>query len=456
MILNHLNISLQEPAPASGVSGMTATRLILYYDKKTRYSVNALIAAADRVPGVRVEVADTPGRLMEEVEEASRNREKCVVGYSLLTTMLVDESFLNTLKTILHHAESHGCLTIAGGPHASGDPVGVLRSLGFKVVFIGEAEETIREFLGELVNDGDPLRVQGLAFYEDDRLVFTGRRKPVDLDNYDPFPYWRGLINPVEVTRGCPYGCSYCQVSYMHGAFYRHRSIGRIVYYVRELARLGVRDYRFITPDSLSYGLSTVRREPDVGLIDELLSSLHEVARDVGGRIFYGSFPSEVRPEHVTGEAVRVLRRYVSNREIIVGAQSGSDRVLSMVRRGHSVDDVLNAVRVISENGFTPSVDVILGIPGETREDQEETLRLIERILGMGGRIHVHYYLPLPGTPLGLKTPAPVPADVEARISRLIGSGKAYGSWFNQKELSRRILELHRRGLIAPSQRANA
>jgi len=156
-------------------------------------------------------------------------------------------------------------------------------------------------------------------------VITTGRARPVDLDKHDPFPYWRRIINPLEITRGCPYGCLYCQVSYIHGMSYRHRSIEKIVFYVKEMARIGVRDYRFITPDSLSYGLTKISREPDTGLIEELLSSIHSALRGIGGRVFYGSFPSEVRPEHVNKDVVRVLRKYVNNREIIVGAQSGSN-----------------------------------------------------------------------------------------------------------------------------------
>ncbi|AFL66043.1 TIGR04013 family B12-binding domain/radical SAM domain-containing protein [Desulfurococcus amylolyticus] len=428
-----------------------SVRLILWYDKTVRYSLNPLIAVADKIPSVRVVLAEDTGELYAAVNEALMNNEKCVVGYSILTTMLVNDAFLSELKSILKYLEEKNCITIAGGPHATGDPLGTLFSLGFKVAFIGEAEESLDEFLRHLVNGTDPFTTKGIVFREEDKVIATGRARPVDLDKHDPFPYWRRIINPLEITRGCPYGCLYCQVSYIHGMSYRHRSIEKIVFYVKEMARIGVRDYRFITPDSLSYGLTKISREPDTGLIEELLSSIHSALKSIGGRIFYGSFPSEVRPEHVNKDVVRVLRKYVNNREIIIGAQSGSNRVLRLIRRGHSVEDVLNAVKEISENGFTPSVDIILGIPGETREDQELTLELIDEVIRNNGRIHIHYYLPLPGSPLGLHPPARIPNDIEVKISRLIGSGKAYGSWFSQKELSEKIIKLHERGVIVPS-----
>jgi len=428
-----------------------SVELVLYYDKKTRYSLNPLIAVADKVRGVRVYLAKTLNELTEAIRRLSEKNSKCVVGFSLLTTMLVDESFLEGLRLVVRYAGDRQCITVAGGPHASGDPVGTLKSLGFKVVFIGEAEKSFKDFLNSLVDKGDLSSVRGIAFYEGDRLVFTGRSEPIVLDEYDPFPYWRGIFHPLEITRGCPHGCFYCQVSYMHGMRYRHRSIEKIAYYASEMIKAGMRDFRFITPDGLSYGLKAPSREPDTYSIELLLSSLYKLAGGVGGRIFYGSFPSEVRPEHVTSDAVRILKKYVSNREIIMGAQSGSDRMLRMINRGHTVEDVINAARILVENGFTPSVDVILGIPGETREDQEATLELAAKIIEMGGRIHLHYYLPLPGSPLGLRRPADIPDDIERRISRLIGSGKAYGSWFTQKTLSREILRLHERGVIMPT-----
>jgi radical SAM superfamily enzyme YgiQ (UPF0313 family) len=139
-----------------------------------------------------------------------------------------------------------------------------------------------------------------------------------------------------------------------------------------------------------------------------------------------------VRPEHVTREALAVIARYADNRSVIIGGQSGSGRVLEAMRRGHGVEDVERAVRVAVEAGFRPDVDLLLGFPGETREDREASVRLAERLVAMGARIAGHAFLPLPGTPMEAGEPEVIEGDVAAALARLESQGAMRGQWRKQ------------------------
>src|SRR5262249_14887772 len=143
-------------------------------------------------------------------------------------------------------------------------------------------------------------------------------------------------------------------------------------------------------------------------------------------------FPSECRPEHVTREALAVLARWVDNDVLVIGGQSGSDRVLEATRRGHTTDDVVRAVENAIAMGFRPDGDFLFGLPGETRADRAPSIALAERIVGMGARVHTHASLPLPGTPLRDAVPEPIEDDVRAAVERLEGRGAAYGQWRKQ------------------------
>src|SRR5207302_1418065 len=125
-------------------------------------------------------------------------------------------------------------------------------------------------------------------------------------------------------------------------------------------------------------------------------------------RMYFGTFPSEVRPEHVTIEALAVLKRYVDNDNLILGGQSGSDRVLSKSHRGHDVEAIIRAVRIALECGFTPNVDFILGLPGEEGADLAATVALMKKLHALGARVHSHAFMPLPGTPFKDAPPARV------------------------------------------------
>jgi len=424
--------------------------VLVYYDKRVKYSLNAITAVLDNVEGVNTILVEDEKLLPDLMEYVGRKYHLCVYASSLLTTMLVDEEYYMFIRELNEVASRKNCISVVGGSHASGDPVGSITKLGYKYVFIGEAEESLREFMESLRDGLDPLSVKGI-FYRDEGGLFryTDSRKPIDLDKYSPFPFWRYLYNPIEITRGCPYGCFYCQVSYMHGFNHRHRSIDNVVKYAEIMAKHSVKDLRFISPNSLSYG--SVGRKPNLGALEDLLNKLYErVCLKHGARIFYGSFPSEVRPEYVDEDVARVLKKYVSNREIIVGAQSGSDRQLKSINRQHTIEDVFNAVDILNRHGFKTSVDFIIGLPGETEDDLIDTLNALKKLVAMNSRIHLHYYMPLPGTPFCFREPSRVPEWFRREIAKIIGMGRAYGEWVKQEEISWRIVDMRNRGLILP------
>jgi B12-binding domain/radical SAM domain protein len=195
------------------------------------------------------------------------------------------------------------------------------------------------------------------------------------------------------------------------------------------MARSGSRFMRFLTPTSLSYGSQGT--EPNLDAVDELLS---EVRAGAGpdSKIYFGTFPSEVRPEHVTPRALEILARWIDNRSLVIGGQSGSERVLEATRRGHGVGDVVRAVELCLAHGFRPDVDFLLGLPGETREDRDASMALAEKLVAMGARIHSHAFMPLPGTPLRDAEPEEIEPETALRMSRLESRGAAYGQWRKQ------------------------
>ncbi|MEM1618254.1 MAG: TIGR04013 family B12-binding domain/radical SAM domain-containing protein [Desulfurococcaceae archaeon] len=424
--------------------------VVFLYDKRTRYSLNSLLATIDSEREISVRLADDLDKLLKTALLLRNKGRKVLVAISLLTTMLADQSYLNSLLDTIALLKKKKCITVCGGPHASGDPLGSLVSLGFDYVVIGEGEETFRELVLLVRDGGDPGSVKGIAYLDHGRFEYTGRRSPLNLDDYHPFPYWRNMFSPIEITRGCPYGCFYCQVSYFHGNAYRHRSVDNIVFYARVFYEKGMKDLRFITPNGLAYGMKTSGRSPELDKLEELLSALKKEADRFGGRIFLGTFPSELRPDHVTEESLKILKKYVANRRTIIGGQSGSESVLRAIHRGHSVEDVINAVDISVKVEFTPDVDLILGLPCECPDDMIKTVEMARKVTEKGGRVHLHYYLPLPGTPFGLKPPQPIPQSVKRELLKLIGTGKAYGDWLKQEAMSWRIIELHRKGVIYP------
>lgn len=251
-------------------------------------------------------------------------------------------------------------------------------------------------------------------------------------------------FGPIEITRGCPFGCGFCQTPQLLGGKPRHRSVKGICQYVQAMKSRGLADFRAITPNALSYG-SHDGKELDLQKVEELLSGVRQVLGPEG-RIFFGSFPSEVRPEHVTEESLEVLTRYADNDNLIIGAESGSQRILDLCRRGHTVHDAYRAIWLTLNAGLKANVDFIFGLPGEDREDVELTIEFMQELARMGARIHAHVFMPLPQTSFAKGVLRPVQPQLLQEIERRLSSGSIYGDWKQQYQDSLRIIEYLRRG----------
>ena len=159
-------------------------------------------------------------------------------------------------------------------------------------------------------------------------------------------------------------------------------------------------------------------------------------------QIFFGTFPSEVRPDSVNEDIVNEIIPYISNNSCIIGGQSGSNRILKILRRNHTVEDIEDAVDILLNYGITPKVDMIFGFYFEKPEDEEKTINFMKRIIKKGAIIHAHTFMPLPGSALE-KAP---PGNLSKNIKKFLGTwsriGKVYGSWVYQEKIARELSNL--------------
>jgi B12-binding domain/radical SAM domain protein len=392
--------------------------------------VNALVAAVQAHPstrGVPVEVARSPAEVAAAAARARAAGHAPVIGWSFHTASAA--AVAAELAAVRAALGDGPALHLAGGAHPSGAPAATLR-MGFDLVAVGEGEETLPGVLGALAGGGDPRSVPGLAWLEAGRLRSSGRAPPVDLGAVPAL--WRGdarvapRVGAIELTRGCVWACRFCQTPYLHRARFRHRPLLEVRRAIRVLREVRPNlDVRFITPSALSWG------SPDGGCDLDAIEALLAAAREEAGarRVMLGTFPSELRPEHVSPRALALLRRWCDNRVLILGGQSGSDRLLAEMGRGHGAEVVTRAAALAVEGGFRPSVDFVFGLPGETEADREATRRQLAALARLGARVHAHAFDPLPGTPWARAPAGRIDLETRSLLGRLHAGGRAYGDW---------------------------
>lgn len=400
-------------------------RIILYSPLKNKLSVNALAGALEADPklrGVPIAFPSKPEELEREVKKAAKH--KTVLGFSFFSSQAEE-----TVRLAAKARKAHPALTlVAGGAHPSGAPEAVLR-MGFDAVCIGEGEKTFAELLGKLLAGADWRGLPGLAVLENGKFKRNKRRPPLNLDDYPPFSQLHGRYGIIEITRGCPNACKFCQTSHIHGLKHRHRSIETILGYAALMHEKGMSDFRAVTPDAFSYGSDGGKINYDA--LEALLSGLHKILKP-RGKIFFGSFPSEVRPEHVTEKAVALVTRYADNDNLVIGAQSASPRMLKLCGRGHSAADIFRAAEITLKAGLRPNMDFIFRLPGETEADARLSLAAMQKLTAMGARIHAHTFMPLPGTAFAGKDPAPPYPWFDEEINRMNAHGAVFGDWREQ------------------------
>src|SRR6266704_5697636 len=339
-----------------------------------RFSINALTGAIEQDETLPIVLAfPHPRDAQSEIERLLTIAGTVVVAFSFMSSALLStRQALEHLQVSFAHVRER-VLFVAGGPHASGDAAGTL-AMGFDVVFIGEGECSFTEFLRQLA---EPRRdfsdIRGLAVLDREseklRVMRTGRTAPIELDaRYPSIGVRHRRLGAIEIGRGCPHACGFCQTPFLHGARMRHRALENVLEHIEQFVRAGFRDIRFITPDSLAY-LSDDGIHPDYARLERALVAMHEAAGDA--KIKFGEFPSEMRPEYITPELAQLIDRYSDAAYLAIGAQSGSEHMLEAMHREHDVAAVERAVTSLAKYCRKHKkiyVDCIAGLPGETSE----------------------------------------------------------------------------------------
>ncbi len=204
----------------------------------------------------------------------------------------------------------------------------------------------------------------------------------------------------LPIMYGCNNFCTYCIVPYVRGRE-RSREPDCIVAEVQELVRRGYKEITLLGQNVNSYG----KGEPHGVNFPELLRRLNAIEGDFLIR-FMTSHPKDATPElfDTIAACPKVSRHFH------LPFQSGSSRVLKAMNRGYTREQYLELIRyarrVVPDIAFTS--DVIVGFPGEQREDFEETLSLIREVGFVS--LFTFIFSPREGTPAA-RMPDPISAE---------------------------------------------
>ncbi|MBI1920754.1 MAG: radical SAM protein [Geobacter sp.] len=340
--------------------------------------------------GLRSRVANFSGFSWKETEAEFARLSPDIVGISQFT----HNRFAALRLAKLAKKVNPACRVVLGGAHAASRYEQVLSSShDVEVVVMGEGEETFRELAEAWAASRAPEleRIGGIAFRKGGRLVVTLPRKPLaDLDSL-PYPAsymadatgvdLRRQMEFVITSRGCPAQCHFCSSPGFWRRNLRYRSPSNIVEEIRYL-----RDHHGIIYFSFRDDTFTADRERVIEFCRLLIEE----------RLFI-LWNCQSRVTAVDANMLGWMKR-AGCECVQFGVESGSRRVLEILGKRITSEQIVRAARLTRDAGINLSIYLITGVPGETREDLGETLRLIETIRPHDGQVApLAYY---PGTSL--------------------------------------------------------
>ncbi|MDG1498440.1 MAG: radical SAM protein [Planctomycetota bacterium] len=291
------------------------------------------------------------------------------------------------------YAKEQGKITVMGGPHASVDPTMFLDSGHFDYVISGEADYSFPQFLKALDggNDADLEAVPGINGVRDGE-VWVRNPSPPLIKNLDALPMPARDLLPMDryfelnpehlayifTTRGCPFKCIFCQKDYT-GRGFRVRSTESIV-------------------DELEMMVKTY--DPGVILfVDEIMTlrrkRIHEMCDEILRRGLKFEWIANTRGDCVDYPLLKHMFR-AGCRRIYYGWESGSQPMLDTLKKDITVEQIVESARLTRRAGMWAKVYLIVGTPGETPKDIEETMRVLR--IASPDLIRISVYNPLIGT----------------------------------------------------------
>lgn len=357
-------------------------------------------ASVLRMHGYEVELFDTmfcydPSEIIVDIE---RFKPDVLViyddGFNYLTKMCLSNMRDAAFK-IESIAKDLGCKVIVSSSDST-DHFELYLNNKADFVIIGEAEYTLLELINALKNKRtDYENIAGIAFYKEDVIVKTTRRViKKNLDEF-PLPAW-DLVNiepykkqwlnshkyfsiNIATTRGCPYKCNWCAKP-IYGNIYNMRSPQNVVDELKMLKQLFRFDHVWFCDDI--FGLKP--------------SWVEEFAELVKKNNLQFKYKIQSRADLLVQENYIKSLADSGCDDVWMGAESGSQRILDAMEKGTTIEQIKTARKLLREHGIKASYFLQYGYLGESMEDIQKTISLVEETMPDDIGISVSY--PLPGT----------------------------------------------------------
>lgn len=329
--------------------------------------------------------ADTKRTVIETLQEFSPD----YVCFTFTTPL-----YSQTIRTVsLVKGYDAGIAVVAGGAHITSDFMNTMKNSKIDIAVIGEGDFKLLQIVESKNRD----KIRGIAFRRDGDVVVNEREPLIkDLD-MAPFPATelvdiaqyrlphtlcrQNPVFPLETSRGCVYGCVYCNKS-VFGRNFRAKSTTRVLEDLKRIAELGFKEVHII----------------DDGFTTDMLRAKEICRRIVQERIkLHVACPNGIRADRVDLELLQLMKQ-AGVHMVAFGVETGSQRILDLVNKGLDLAHVIKAFDMCRQVGLETFAFFMFGLPEETEEDLKTTIRFAKKLNPDVAKFDI--MIPLPSTPI--------------------------------------------------------
>jgi len=327
----------------------------------------------------------------EQLDFILEKRPKIICIYTNLMTKVEVIILIKILKTEQFNFPK----IVLGGPDVTYNVENYLKN-GADFLVIGEGEETTFELYNAIMNIGNLNEVNGIAFLENGKIIqTTARTKFKELDElplpnreainmYNYLETWKKNHGESSMTistqRGCPYTCKWCSTA-VYGQSYRRRPANQVAEEMKMLKEQ-------YNPDAIWFvdDVFTISHKWLTAFNEEVVKQKAQIR-----------FECITRAERLNDEILRLLKEAGCFR-IWIGAESGSQDIIDAMDRRVDVNHVKKIIQDTNAMGIETGTFIMLGYPGETEKNIEETIQYLKEAKPTHYTITVAY--PIKGTSL--------------------------------------------------------
>jgi len=268
------------------------------------------------------------------------------------------------------------CITIAGGPHTATRAQALFEEESIDYAVLGEGEETIVEFIGNVLEGRSQEDVLGLGWFESGELRINPSRPLIqDLDAL-PFPDYsiidldgyqgklamtdfltQGRFASIFTSRGCPYRCVYCHDNF--GKKVRYRSVQNVIdeldYLIHEH---GVVDFQVVDD------IFNANKKRAIGIFNEVVRR--------GWKIWF-AFPNGLRGDLFDEEFVMAAKEGGAYHWGLA-VETATPRLQKLIKKNNKLDRLFEAIELSDKHGVFTATFNMLGFPTETEAEMQATI----------------------------------------------------------------------------------